>query len=160
MIQLLKGEADTLYALRELGKEWISARMLSLRIYPDKPYQEYYQRARTRLDFLESVGFAESYVPGKNKAKLYRVTSSGIFDPFDVKVNQHCNAKAAVLMRRESLNAYHATKRAALSRHATEQALDAWLEQKPARIIVPAQAAPRVSAAALRGASVFAWAGQ
>lgn len=160
MIKLLKGEADTLFALRELKGQWIDGKSLSLRMYPDKQSREYFQRARNRLMALEAAGLVQCRRRRAHDAKLYTVTDAGMWTPIDVQVHRLDKHKAANLMRSKSLAEYHESRRKAFERHATEQALDEWLEQKPARIIVPAEAAPRVSPAALRGASVFAWAGQ
>jgi hypothetical protein len=152
-IQLLKGEADTLYALRHMRGQWVDAKTVTLHMYPGNSTKQYCHRTRMRMNTLESFGFVETKQPPNNAARLFRVTDSGMFTPFDVVINQHSKTVAAALMRRESLEAHYARKR-------EEQRDESWFEQMPIKSRIWAKDSPRIGQQVLRNASVFAWAGQ
>lgn len=160
MIHLIQGEADTLFAIRSLRGQWIDGKSLSLMMYPGKNYEEYFNRCRKRLRVLASMGLVDvRHGKNNNNPTLYTVTDAGTFDPIHITKTHASKKESANAFRAQSMAAYHERKR--MEKEAEgETADDRWAAMPPVRVRVDAASAPRVSHAALRHASVFAWAGQ
>lgn len=160
VIQLLKGEADTLLALRGAIGKHLSAYAISQMMYPGKDTEGYYQKVRNRLQSLVRKGLVsmKAGIPGKVSA-LYSITSAGMSAQIEITVHDQSKKDAANAKRAAFALAFQAELRGKRASE-DEQATDRWAAMPPVRVRVDAASAPRVSHAALRHASVFAWAGQ